>query len=124
MRNFGFNLLGVTQSVIGRQAYDYVQWLGRTTNDQGYEIDEWADPVPRQAGIYPMSRETIREMGLEFEKQYIQIFDTELIGLLSRGSNADKIIFNGGEWRALPTSNDWFPSGGWGQVIAVRLGDA
>ena len=124
MSNFGFNLLGVTQSVIGRQAYQYVQWVGRTTNAQGYDIDQWAAPSDRKAGIYPMSRETVRNMGLDFEKQYIQIFDTELIGLLSRGSNADKIIFNGSEWRALPTSNDWMPSGGWNQVVAVRIGDA
>ena len=124
MSNFGFNLLGVTQSVIGRQSYQYVQWTGRTTNAQGYDIDQWAAPEARKAGIYPMNRETVRKMGLDFEKQYIQIFDTELIGLLSRGSNADKIIFNGSEWRALPTSNNWMPSGGWNQVIAVRIGNA
>lgn len=124
MSNFGFNLLGVTQSVIGRQQYQYVEWTGRTTNAQGYDIDTFAAPVDREAGIYPMSREAIRTNGLDFEKQYIQIFDTELIELLSRNRNADRIIFNGSEWRALPTSNDWRVSGGWNQVIAVREGPA
>lgn len=124
MSNFGFNLLGVTQSVIGRQEYQYLEWLGRTTNDEGYDIDEFAAPVDREAGIYPMSRESIRENGLDFEKQYIQIFDTELIGLLSRNRNADRIRFNGSKWRALPSSNDWTPSGGWNMVIAVREGPA
>lgn len=124
MSNFGFNLLGVTQSVIGRQDYQWLAWTGRTTNAKGYDIDTYSAPVDRQAGIYPLSRTSIREMGLDFEKQYIQIFDTELIGLLSRSRNADKIIFNGSEWRAMPSSNDWVPSDGWAQVLAVRLGAA
>jgi len=124
MSNFGFNLLATAQSVIGRQDYQYVAWTGRTTDDQGYEVDQWAEPVDRKAGIYPMNRETIQKNGLDFEKEYIQIFDVELIGLLSRSQNADKIIFDGSEWRALPTANNWRVSGGWNQVIAVRLGPA
>jgi hypothetical protein len=124
MTNFGFNLLGVTQSVIGRQSYQYVQWLDRTTNDNGYDVDVFADPVPREAGIYPLSHTAIEQMGLSFEKKYIQIFDTELLELLSRGSNADHVLFNGGKWECLPSSNDWTVSGEWNQVIAVRIGDA
>lgn len=124
MSNFGFNLLSCTQGVIGRQKYDYLKWLSRTTNAQGYDIDVFDDPIPREAGIYPMDRKAIQQNGLDFEKQYIQIFDTELIGLLTRGQNADRIKFNGSLWRALPLSNDWMPSGGWNMVIAVREGNA
>jgi hypothetical protein len=119
--NFGFNLLSVTQSVIGRQAYQYIEWLGTVTNDQGYNVDSFSDPVERKAGIYPMNRESIQRNGLDFDKQYIQIYDTELVRLLSSGSNADRLVFNGYLWRALPTANDWQPSGGWNQVMAVKL---
>lgn len=124
MSNFGFNLLGVTQSVIGRQKYQYLKWMGRSTNDNGYDVDVFADPVDREAGIYPLSRTAIQQMGLSFESQYIQIFDTELLELLTRGSNADNVLFNGSRWEVMPSSNDWMPSGGWNQVIAVRIGDA
>lgn len=120
MSNFGFNLLSCTQSVIGQQDYQLIQWLGTTTDDRGYEIDAFSDPIPRKAGIYPLSRESIKKQGLSFEKSYIQIFDTELIKLLSRSRNADKIIFSGYVWRAMPSDNDWMESGGWNQVTAAR----
>lgn len=122
MSNFGFNLLSITQSVIGQQEYQYIEWLGTVTNSQGYNVDSWSDPIDRQAGIYPMNRESIQRNGLDFDKQYIQIYDTELIDLLSQGNNADRLVFNGHLWRALPTSNDWQPSGGWNQVMAVKMG--
>lgn len=124
MQNFGFNVLSAAQSVIGKQEYQLVKWLGRTTNSQGYDIDEYDDPVTRSAGIYPMSREKIQSNGLDFEKQYIQIFDTGLIELLDRTQNADKIIWSGSKWKALPTANDWLAQGGWNQVLAVRVGNA
>lgn len=122
MSNFGFNLLSVTQSVIGRQAYQYVQWLGTTTNEFGYEVDSFADPVDREGGIYPISRESMQKAGLDHDKEYIQVFDTELIELMTDSSNADRLIFNGYRWRPTKTPNSWQPSGGWGQVIAVKEG--
>lgn len=122
MSNFGFNLLGVTQSVIGRQSYQYLQWTGRTTNVYGYAIDEYADAVDREGGIYPVSREDVQKAGLDHDKEYIQIFDTELINLLTDTSNADKIHFNGYVWRPVKSDNSWMPSGGWGQVVAVKEG--
>ena len=119
MSNFGFNLLAATQSVIGRQAYQYVQWLGRTTNEFGYDVDQFADPVDREGGVYPVSREVAQKSGLDHDKEYIQIFDTDLINLMTDTTNADRIIFSGSTWRPVNTPNSWQPSGGWGQVIAV-----
>ena len=122
MKNFGFNLLASAQGVIGQQEYQLVKWIGTTTNANGYDIDQYADPITRKAGVYPLDRKNIAENGLEFGKEYIQIFDTGLIGLLSAGKNADKLIFNGYEYEALPSQNDWNVSGGWNQVTAVKKG--
>lgn len=120
MSNFGFNLLSVTQAVIGRQDYQYVQWLDNATNDEGYEVDSFAAPVDREGGVYPVSREAVQKSGLDHDKEYIQIFDTELIELMTDSGNADRILFNGYRWRPVNTSNSWQPSGGWGQVVAVK----
>ena len=122
MRNFGFNLLATAQTVIGKQDYQLVQWLGRATNDEGYDIDSYSAPIDRKAGVYPMSRQQVMRNGLYSDKEYIQIFDVDLVKLLSRGSNSDKIIFDGFEWKAEPTNNNWTVSGEWNQVIAVKIG--
>ena len=120
MSNLGFNILSVTQSVIGRQSYQFEKWLSRSRNDQGYEVDVYAPEVERQGGIYPVSRDRMQSQGLDMEKIYIQIFDTELIGLLGRAQNADRIIYSGYYWHPMPSSNDFVDSGGWNQVLAVR----
>lgn len=122
MKNFGFNLLATAQTVIGKQDYQLVQWLGSTTNDNGYEVDSYSAPIDRQAGVYPMSRQQVMRSGLASDKEYIQIFDVDLVKLLSRSSNSDKIIFDGFEWKAEPTNNNWTVSGEWNQVIAVKIG--
>lgn len=124
MKNFGFNLLATAQSVIGKQDYQLVQWQGRTVNDHGYEVDSYAAPIDRKAGVYPMSRQQIMRNGLSSDKEYIQIFDVDLVKLLSRSSNSDKIIFDGFEWKAEPTNNNWTVSGEWNQVVAVKIGTA
>ena len=120
MSSLGFNILGTVQNVINKQAYQLEKWLSRERNANGYEVDTYADPVDRTAGIYPLNREQVQKSGLSHDKIYIQIFDVELIGLLNRSTNADRIIYSGYYWQALPSSNDFMLSGGWNQVIAVR----
>ena len=120
MSSLGFNILGTVQNVINKQAYQLEKWLSRERNANGYEVDTYADPVDRTAGIYPLNREQVQRSGLSQDKIYIQIFDVELIGLLNRSTNADRIIYSGYYWQALPSSNDFMLSGGWNQVIAVR----
>lgn len=120
MSNLGFNILGSVQGVIGKQSYQLEKWLSRARNDSGFEVDTYDDPVDRQGGVYPVSRERMNLMGLDMEKIYIQIFDVDLIALLDREKNADRIIYLGYYWHPMPSANDFVDSGGWNQVLAVR----
>ena len=67
-----------------------------------------------------MSREQILSSGLDDSQVYIRIFDTQLVSLLNRDTNADQIIYNGYQWQPMPTSGDWIDAGGWNEVLAVR----
>ena len=124
MSNFGFNLLATVQGSIATQEYQWHEWTDSTTNAHGYEVDTYAAPVTRRGSVQPMSREQVQSEGLEQSKTYIRIYDTELINLMSRSRNADKITYNGGDYKAMPTSDDWQASGGWGAVLAVRVDNA
>ena len=119
--NFGFKTLGLVQTVIGKQEYSLRTWQGRITNSAGYDVDTYSDPVTRYASVQPMSRSQFNQLGLDYSKTYIQIFDTDLVGLLSRaeGKNPDQIIFNGYVYEALP-DQDWNIPGGWNAVLAVK----
>lgn len=98
MQNFGFNTLGLVQSVIGKQAYQLEAWEGRSENVNGYEVDVYSDAVTRHASVQPIDREQMQIMGLDLDKVYIEIFDQELVGLLSRSQNPDRIIWQGYYW--------------------------
>lgn len=120
MSSLGFNVLGTVQTAINKQAYQLEKWLSRERNANGYEVDTYSAPIDRKAGIYPLNREQVQKNGLNQDKIYIQLFDVELVGLLDRSTNADRIIYNGHYWHPLPSSNDFMLSGGWNQVIAVK----
>jgi hypothetical protein len=120
MNNFGFNLLGLTQSVIGKQSYQLEVWAGRVRNDAGYMVDSYDVAVTRHASVQPLPAEKITPMGLEFNKVYITIFDQSLVSILSRSENPDRIIWQGYYWKPEPSSMDWNDQGGWNQVVCVR----
>lgn len=123
MNNFSFNLLATAQTVIGKQSYQLKKWLGKVTNDAGFEVDSYAEPVDRSGSVQPVQRSKFQYLGLDFSKIYIQIFDTELIDVLSRTENADQIIWEGGIYKAMPNF-DWKKTGDWNSVLCVRISDA
>lgn len=123
MSNFGFNLLATVQSVISKQDYQIVKWLSKTENEIGFDIDTYAPPENRTGSVQPVARSNYQNLGLDFSKIYIQIWDVELIDVLSRSENADQIIFNGGKYKALPDL-DWSSSGDWNSVLCVRIDNA
>ena len=123
MSNFGFNLLAATQSVIGKQNYQIVKWISKTENEIGFDIDVYGNPENRTGSVQPVARSKYQNLGLDFSKIYIQIWDVELIDVLSRSENADQIIFNGGKYKAMPDV-DWSASGDWNSVLCVRIGNA
>ncbi len=123
MNNFGFNLLATSQTVIGKQSYQIVKWLSKTKNEIGLYVDNYDVSDGRTASVQPVARSNYQNLGLDFSKIYIQIWDVELIDVLSRSENADQIIFNGGKYKALPDV-DWSSSGDWNSVLCVRIDDA
>jgi len=122
VNNFGFNLLATTQTVIGKQNYQIKKWLSKSENDIGFDIDVYDIAEERTGSVQPVKRSVYNNLGLDFSKIYIQIWDVNLIDVLNRSDNADQIMFNGGIYKALPDDN-WV-SGSWNSVICVRIGDA
>ncbi len=122
MNNFGFNLLSSAQTVIGNQEYVIKKWLGKETNSAGYDIDSYSKPEYRTGSVQPVGRSRYQHLGLDFSKLYIQIFDVDLIDVLSREENSDQIVFKGSIYKALPNF-DWTNSGDWNSVLCVRIGN-
>ncbi|WVH05510.1 hypothetical protein KKJFFJLC_00006 [Vibrio phage vB_VpaS_PGB] len=120
MRNFPINLLAAAQSVIGKQEYTIQEWLSRTQNDRGHEVDVYSEPVARQASIQPMEPKEINFSGLDMNQVYIEIFDLDLIKILTRSTNPPIITWNGYIWEPIPQNGDWIEQGGWNRVTCSR----
>lgn len=91
--NFPFNVLASAQTVIRRQAFIYRQYTGRTANAAGILESTYAADQEFEGSVQPVSRSLYAKMGLDFEKSYISILDTENIFDLSRDRSGDQIIF-------------------------------
>ncbi len=122
MRNFNINLLGSVQSVIGKQDYQIKRYVGRTRNAAGIFISEFSDPESMSGSVQPVNGRTYKDLGLDFKKSYIKIYDVNLINTMSRSTNGDQVIWNGGLW-AIPEDVPWTIQGGWNYVMCVRIGD-
>ena len=44
MRNFNINVLGSVQSVIGKQSYQIMRYVGRVKNAAGYWVSSFGEP--------------------------------------------------------------------------------
>ncbi len=121
MQNFNINILGQVQSVIGKQSYKIIKYLGRTRNENGYYISEFSDPINMSGSVQPVSSSVYKDLGLDFKKAYIKIYDTELISSLTRETNSDQIIWNGYLWE-LAESTSWTIQSGWNFVLCVKTG--
>jgi len=117
------NLLNQAFSVIGKFPFKWFADSGRTLNAIGEWETDFAEPVELMGSIQAVNRSVYQAYGLDFQKNYVQIFvSTDLIDL-SRDFTGDQI-----EWqnrRFQLTSNfDWFGIDGWVQVMAIDLGQA
>lgn len=124
MRNFGINLLATVQTVIGKQQYTIEEWTGRTRNDRGANIDQYGTPQNREGSVQPLEAKEVIMMGLMQNKIYIEVFDLELIKILTRSENPPRINFNGYYWEPIPPGSDWQLQGGWNRVVCVRQGES
>ncbi len=113
------NLLKKAQSIIPKQSFDYLEFTGRTTNEIGIDIATYSAAVQFFGSVQPIPRKVYQEMGLDWKKNYINIYSSDIITGIERDSSGDKIIFNGVEFQAL-SENDWQPIDGWQGVLFVE----
>ena len=120
MRNFNINVLGSVQSVIGKQSYQIMRYVGRVKNSAGYWVSSFSDPEDMSGSVQPVNAKMYKDLGLDLKKSYIKIYDTELINTMSRNTNGDQIIWNGFIW-TIPEELPWNIQGGWNYVMCVKL---
>ena len=121
--NFGFNLLATVQTSINNQSFEVEPWLGSGINAIGYDVDQYGPLVSYVGNIQPVDRSVYSVEGLDFSKDYIEIYSVEYIKTLSRDQNADRIHFDNAVYKALSLSK-WIDADSFCVIRAVKVSDA
>lgn len=118
----GINLLNIAAGVIATQTVKYKQWLSRTRTSAGQMVDTYADAVQIRGSWQPVNMTTIKDLGLDMQNQYRQLWTNAVIRPVEAGRGSDKIIADGYEWEPTSSGNDWSSVDGWRAIIFVRMG--
>ncbi len=118
----GANIYNQATQIISKSTYTYYAFLGRVIDDRGIQVSNYAPGVALADSIQAVSRSLYEDLGLDWQKVYINIFTNNALMVLDRDVSGDQIEFNTARYELL-SSTDWNPQDGWRQVLAVRLAD-
>jgi len=116
----GGNLLKKAFKIIDKDTFIYRQFKKRETNSIGIDVPEFEDDVPLKGSIQTVPRRLYQQHGLDWKKNYITIYSSDVIEGVNRDTSGDRVLFNGKLFQALE-ENNWTPIDGWNGVICVEV---
>lgn len=114
------NLLNRALRLVKAQPVQYRRFVGRTTNEIGLDVSEYADPVQIMGSVQAVPRSTYETLGLDFQKQYVTLYTVTEVLDLRRDISGDMIDFGGRAYQ-LVSSTDWQAMDGWQSVLCVEV---
>lgn len=116
----GSNILNQALRLIGKQTIQYYAFNSRSTNDIGYDVSEYADPVDAKGSFQPIPRNLYQQMGLDFQRNYANVFLPQSMVDVERDVSGDKVGFNGKIYQCL-SATPWAAIDGWTEMLVVQV---
>ena len=116
----GSNLLNLAMSVIQKAQLGYSAYVGRTLAANGDYVPAYASAVMIGGSIQPIKRNLYEHMGLDFDKNYVNVFVPNNVLDVQRASAGDQFTFNNRTFQVL-SNEAWFEMDGWDQVLCVEV---
>jgi hypothetical protein len=120
LRTPGSNLLKRAGRLIAFQSCQYYAFSSRTQNAARQFVPSYAAPFVLSASIQAINRNRYAQMGLDFNKFYVQIYASLNIVDLQRDSSGDRLIYNGDLYQ-MQDGQNWFQQDGWATCLCVRI---
>ena len=119
----GSNLLNQALTVIAPQTVQYQRFVSRDTNQIGYDVSVFADPVPVRGSFQPVPRSRYEFQGLDFSKSYWVLFaPLGMIGV-DRDVSGDQLTFQGRRYQ-VESITAWHGVDGWSEALCVEVSNA
>src|SRR4051812_24231810 len=115
----GANILNAALSVIAKQSMQYVAYTSRTVAANGDYVPAYAAPVSVLGQIQPVQRRLYEQMGLDFQKNYFNVYIPQNVVDVTRNAASDKFIYNG-MTLTVESNQAWFQMDGWTQCLCVQ----
>lgn len=119
----GSNLLLQAAQLIAQQTITYLAYVSRATNSIGLWVNTYAAPVTIKGSLQPVPRSLMQFLGLDMNKEYVNIFVPQAVIDIARDVSSDQFQFAGATYQALSIT-PWVNIDGWNQVLAVQVPNA
>lgn len=117
------NILLTAFNVIPPESLSYEKFIGNTTNELGYDVPEYADPVITQGSIQQhISPNMYQAYGLSLNKDYALVNLPESVLGTEQQKTPDRLTFHGKKWIIIDNHN-WYIYNGWCKVLVVAEKD-
>lgn len=127
----GSNLLNMALDLIGAQPDVYWrQQTGRTLDEAGEWVPEYAPPLPVKGSLQPLSSARYQQLGLDLARRYFTFFTSAPVQGVGRDRSGDLLDIAGRRYQVEAISNtdgggsDWSEIDGWREVVVVDIGSA
>jgi hypothetical protein len=117
------NLLDLALGAISHQSVKWFRFTGRTTNAIGYDVATYAAGRTIQGSMQAVPRNQYKNLGLDFRKNYANLYASADIIDVSRGGSGDYVSWDGRKWQ-VESVTDWLGQDGWKAVFCVDIGAA
>lgn len=93
----------------------------RVKNRAGQYVTDYPfPPEPWQASVQAVNRSTYLQNGLDFTKNYVNIYLSADVQDVERNKTGDKVLFRGRTYEVVGNL-DWFELDGWIGLLCVEL---
>lgn len=116
----GSNLLSMATRLIAKQSFEYHAFQCREPNYIGQDVTVFATPVTLLGSIQPVPRSLYQEYGLDFQRNYVNVYVSQDVTDISRDVAGDRIGFQGKAYECL-SKTPWFGIDGWDAILAVEV---
>ena len=116
----GSNILKTALSVLASQKIQYLAFVSRSNNAIGMLVPVYAAAITIRGSVQPVPRSIMERLGLDFQKQYVNIFVPNDVVDIERDVSSDKFQYGGKTYQGL-SSTAWYSVDGWNEILCISV---
>ena len=117
----GSNILTDAFAAIETLQCKYVPWKTRSLNEVGQWISLYGTAVDVEASVQAVDRDMYVEQGLDFQKDYVQIYSSVDASNIDRNTTGDRFILPDGKMYQIESTRTWFLMDGWMCALCIKV---